>query len=38
MPHSSSLYLVGPSEQIVETITKTGLLQAVVIVESVEEI
>jgi anti-anti-sigma factor len=38
MPHTSSLYLVGASEQIVETITKTGLAQAVVIVESVEEI
>jgi len=38
MPHSSSLYLVGASEQIVDTITKTGLSQAVVIVNSVEEI
>jgi anti-anti-sigma factor len=38
MPHSSLLYLVGASSQIVETITKTGLSQAVEIVTSVEEI
>lgn len=38
MPHSSRLYLVGASEQIVETITKTGLAQAVVVVGSEEEI
>jgi len=30
--------LVGASEQIVETITKTGLAQAVVVVGSEEEI
>jgi len=38
MPHSSRLYLVAASEQIVETITKTGLAQAVTVVGSVEEI
>jgi anti-anti-sigma factor len=38
MPHSSRLYLIGPSSEIVETITKTGLAQAVVIVESEAEI
>ena len=38
MPHSSTLYLVGPSSQIVETITKTGLAQAVEVVASVDEI
>lgn len=38
MPHSSSLYLVGASEQIVDTITKTGLSQAVLIVNSESDI
>lgn len=34
MPHSSSLYLIGASSDIVDTITKTGLSQAVLIVDS----
>lgn len=38
MPHASSLYLVGASEQIIDTIAKTGLTQAVVIVNSEDEI
>ena len=38
MPHESALYLIGASEQIVDTITKTGLAQAVRIVASVTEI
>ena len=38
MPHESRLYLVGASDQIVETITKTGLSQAVVIVSSEDDI
>lgn len=38
MPHTSSLYLVGASEQIVDTITKTGLSQAVLIVNSESDI
>jgi len=38
MPHESRLYLVGASEQIIDTITKTGLSQAVVIVSSEDEI
>ena len=38
MPHESRLYLIGVSDQIVETITKTGLSQAVVIVSSEDEI
>jgi len=38
MPHESSLYLIAASEQIVDTITKTGLAQAVRIVASVAEI
>ena len=38
MPHTSSLYLVGASEQIVDTITKTGLSQAVLIVDSESDI
>ncbi|QPN59605.1 anti-sigma factor antagonist [Synechococcus sp. CBW1002] len=38
MPHTSRLYLVGASEQIIDTVTKTGLAQAVVIVDSEEEI
>ena len=38
MPHASRLYLVGASEQIIDTITKTGLAQAVVIVNSEDEI
>jgi len=38
MPHESSLYLIAASEQIVDTITKTGLAQAVRIVSSIAEI
>lgn len=38
MPHTSRLYLVGPSEHIIDTVTKTGLAQAVAIVNSEEEI
>ena len=38
MPHTSSLYLVGASEQIIDTITKTGLSQAVLIVNSESDI
>jgi anti-anti-sigma factor len=38
MPHTSHLYLVGPSTEIVDVITKTGLNQAVVIVSSEDEI
>lgn len=38
MPHESSLYLIGASEQIIDTVTKTGLAQAVKIVSSAEEI
>jgi anti-anti-sigma factor len=38
IPHTSRLYLVGASEQIIDTVTKTGLAQAVVIVDSEEEI
>ena len=38
MPHASRLYLIGPSAEIVETITKTGLAQAVVIVTSEADI
>lgn len=38
MPHESALYLIGASKQIVDTITKTGLAQAVRIVGSVEDI
>ena len=38
MPHSSRLFLVSASPQIVDTITKTGLAQAVVIVDSEDEI
>ena len=38
MPHASRLYLVGASDQIIDTITKTGLSQAVVIVNSEDEI
>jgi len=38
MPHTSVLYLVGPSTEIVETITKTGLAQAVMIVQNEDEI
>lgn len=38
MPHASRLYVIGASEQIIDTITKTGLSQAVVIVNSEDEI
>lgn len=38
MPHTSRLYLVSPSREIVDVITKTGLIQAVVIVSSEDEI
>ena len=38
MPHTSALYLVGPSTDIVETITKTGLSQAVMIVQTEDDI
>lgn len=38
MPHDSALYLIGASDLIVETITKTGLAQAVRIVSTAEEI
>ena len=38
MPHTSQLFLVAASSQIVDTITKTGLAQAVVIVDSEDEI
>ena len=38
MPHSSSLYVIGTSEVIQETITKTGLAQAVVMVSNEDDI
>jgi len=38
MPHSSSLYIIGASEVIQDTITKTGLAQAVVMVDNEGEI
>ena len=38
MPHSSSLYVIGASEVIQETITKTGLAQAVVMVSHEDDI
>ena len=38
MPHTSRLYLVGASDSIIETITKTGLSQAVVMVKSEDDI
>lgn len=38
MPHKSILYVIGASEQIVDTITKTGLGNAIRIVESAENI
>ena len=38
MPHSSSLYVIGASEVIQETITKTGLAQAVVMVSNEDDI
>jgi anti-anti-sigma factor len=38
MPHESTLYVIGASEQIIETITKTGLGNAIKIVESAENI
>jgi anti-anti-sigma factor len=38
MPHESTLYIIGASEQIVDTITKTGLASAIKIVESADNI
>ena len=38
MPHSARLYVIGASEVIQDTITKTGLTQAVVMVSDEEEI
>ena len=38
MPHSSSLYVIKASEVIQETITKTGLAQAVIMVSNEDEI
>jgi anti-anti-sigma factor len=38
MPHESTLYVIGASEQIIETITKTGLGNAIKIVESADNI
>lgn len=38
MPHESILYVVGASELIVDTITKTGLASAIRIVDSAENI
>ena len=38
MPHDSTLYVIGASEQIIETITKTGLGNAIKIVESADNI
>lgn len=38
MPHTSRLYLVGASDLIIGTITKTGLSQAVVMVKSEDDI
>jgi len=38
MPHSSSLYVIGASTVIRDTITKTGLAQAVVMVGEEGEI
>lgn len=38
MPHESTLYIIGASEQIIETITKTGLTNAIKIVESADNI
>jgi anti-anti-sigma factor len=38
MPHESTLYVIGASEQIIETITKTGLGNVIKIVESADNI
>ena len=38
MPHESTLYVIGASEQIIETITKTGLGNAIKNVESADNI
>lgn len=38
MPHESTLYIIGASEQIIETITKTGLANAIKIIESTDDI
>lgn len=38
MPHESTLYVIGASELIIDTITKTGLGSAIKIVRSAEEI
>ena len=38
MPHESTLYIIGASDQIVDTITKTGLASAIKIVESADNI
>ena len=38
MPHESTLYVIGASEQMIETITKTGLGNAIKIVESADNI
>jgi len=38
MPHSARLYVIGASEVIQDTISKTGLTQAVVIVSDEDEI
>jgi len=38
MRHESTLYIIGASEQIVDTITKTGLASAIKIVESADNI
>ena len=38
MPHSARLYVIGASEVIQDTISKTGLTQAVVMVSDEEEI
>lgn len=38
MPHESTLYVIGASEQIIDTITKTGLSNAIKMVESAESI
>ena len=38
MPHESTLYVIGASEQIIETITKTGLGDAIKIVKNADNI
>lgn len=38
MPHSARLYVIGASEVIQDTISKTGLTQAVVMVSDEDEI